>query len=102
MITFKGSVEVTKVSPVVFAIITSTHHVYTAAGVKELVVTSISDGEHMPTSKHYSGEAVDFRIWNIPEDKREGIFNALVAMLGDAYDCVWHKRSHFHIEYDPK
>ena len=101
-ITFKKGVRVQRVQPVVMAIISEMRYVFEEFELPQLVVTAISDGEHMPGSKHFSGEAVDFRVWNIPEKIRPFVFRAMQERFGEHYDCIWHKRSHYHVEHDPK
>ena len=65
-------------------------------------ITSAMDGSHMATSKHYTGDALDFRIW---ESNDAGITNQVVQelkyYLGSDYDVVLES-DHIHIEYDPK
>lgn len=72
------------------------------------VVTSIFDGKHKKGSKHYSGEAFDFRINHYRKNGKldtvliNRIVAALKKELGKDFDVVLHKGSHIHIEFDPK
>lgn len=74
----------------------------------EGVVTSGLDGKHKTGSKHYSGEAFDFRINHYLKDGKidTEMVNLIVfelrKELGKDYDVVLHKGSHIHIEFDPK
>ena len=102
MITFKDSVVCERIEPVIFAAIVMAHEVYNDHGINGLVVTSLRDGEHMPGSKHAMGRAFDCRIWTVPEENRASVYETLQEKLGDEFDVVWHKNSHFHIEYDPE
>ncbi len=65
-------------------------------------ITSAMDGSHMATSKHYTGDALDWRIW---ESDARGLTNTIVSemryYLGSDYDVVLES-DHIHIEYDPK
>lgn len=65
-------------------------------------ITSAMDGNHMATSKHYTGDALDWRIW---ESDRQGVTNNIVFemryYLGGDYDVVLES-DHIHVEYDPK
>ncbi len=75
--------------------------VYKDAGV-DLVITSVSDGQHMGASKHYSGEAFDCRTSNIPDKTTRGaILHELKSQLENDFDIV-DEGDHLHIEYDPK
>jgi hypothetical protein len=60
----------------------------------DLYITSIRDGNHMPGSLHYDGNAFDVS---------KGWFSkkSLKKVLGKDFDVVEHS-THFHIEYDPK
>jgi len=63
------------------------------------VVTSAKDGKHKTGSKHYDGEALDFRIWHFDDASRAA--EKLQTRLGKDYDVVLEK-THIHAEYDPK
>jgi hypothetical protein len=64
-----------------------------------LTITSANDSKHMATSKHYSGEALDFRTWEI-QGREPTIALALREKLGEDYDVVIES-DHIHVEYDP-
>lgn len=70
-------------------------------GKNNLVITSISDGQHMKNSKHYSGFAFDIRTIDLTEDKKQHLFRELKFFLNYEFDVVLEK-THIHIEYDPK
>ena len=76
--------------------------VYDFHAATELVVTSAQDGNHMKGSKHYSGEAMDLRIWQFQtEAKQRQVVEMLKDCLGENYDVVLES-THIHVEYDPK
>lgn len=76
--------------------------IFDGFGVK-MVISAGRDGEHSPTSLHYSGKAVDLRTKNIPNETiRAGIFTALVNRLEENGFDVVDEHDHFHIEFDPK
>lgn len=76
--------------------------IYAAAGVPTLTVTSLRDGRHSAGSLHYSGNAVDLRIWELnARGKTAEVAARLRAALGADYDVV-PEADHIHIEYDPK
>lgn len=72
--------------------------VYLGATGHEAVITSGTDGSHMPGSLHYSGLAVDVRLPGILDDE---VVKRLRTRLGKDYDVVI-ERTHIHVEYDPK
>lgn len=76
---------------------------YRAVGVASgPTITSGSDGTHRAkNSLHYEGNALDFRIWNIPAKKRVGLTKAIQTSLGVDFDVVLEV-DHLHVEYDPK
>tara|TARA_S200002703_G_scaffold160053_1_gene176366 strand:- start:8154 stop:8492 length:339 start_codon:yes stop_codon:yes gene_type:complete len=74
---------------------------------KELVLTSISDGKHSFKSLHYSGNAVDIRIWDLTKSEAYKITVKANLLLGDDFDIVLEltddgELSHIHMEYQPK
>ena len=67
----------------------------------ELVITSVIDGGHSRGSKHYSGNAFDFRIRHMAPSQPEQVRDELSKALAGDYDVVL-ERDHIHVEYDPK
>ena len=65
-------------------------------------ITSAMDGTHMANSKHYTGDALDWRIW---ESNAAGLTDTIVDemryYLGSDYDVILES-NHIHVEYDPK
>ena len=88
-------------NPKVFSAIVVVHGIYKAAGIPELVITSMRDGKHKEGSKHYVGDAFDCRVWTIPEGQRVKVIGEIKIALGKEYDCLF-EGDHYHIEYDPK
>lgn len=66
-----------------------------------LVITSGTDSVHKTGSKHYTGEALDMRISNIPEALLPKVLAMLSARLGKGYEVI-KEADHAHLEYDPK
>lgn len=73
---------------------------------RQVVITSANDGVHREGSKHYSGDAVDLRVWYT--DEHVGLTTEwakeLWTALGADYDVVYGDPSHMnhiHIEHDP-
>ena len=64
------------------------------------VITSGTDGLHLPNSLHYSGMAFDFRTRHVPLGQREELAAEVSRALGDNFDVVLES-DHLHVEYDP-
>ncbi len=71
-----------------------------------LVITSVTDGIHMYTSKHKEGNAFDIRTWTVGgKQMTNGAKNHLRYMLMQALGEDWDvvvESTHIHIEYDKK
>jgi hypothetical protein len=83
------------ITPRVVLIVMVAHSVFQARGY-ECVVTSLMDGEHIPRSWHYIGEAADFRISHVATEDLSQLHEALRAAL-PGYDVLLEK-DHIHIE----
>ena len=66
-----------------------------------VVITSGTDGFHMATSKHYTGDALDLRRFNMEPVMLALFLVRLKERLGRNYDVILEK-DHIHCEYDPK
>ena len=65
---------------------------------QEVIVTSTYEGNHSPSSLHYSNDAIDIRYIH-PKDG--SLFAPkLRQVLGSDFDII-EETSHIHIEYDP-
>lgn len=64
-------------------------------------VTSGVDGTHMAQSKHYSGDAIDFRTRDVDPVKLRAMTTTVRSRLGVDYDVI-PETDHLHVEYDPK
>ena len=65
------------------------------------VVTSGDDGKHGFKSKHYRGDAVDFRTRNLTREQKEQFEHMMKKSLGKDFDVILED-THLHVEYDPK
>jgi len=77
-------------------------------------LTSAVDGKHKKGSKHYTGEAVDFRTNHISSREiKLSIVEEIKRRLTEDYDVIFEDNAfdsngnqtryeHIHIEYDPK
>lgn len=68
----------------------------------DFIITSISDGKHAQQhSLHYSGNAFDIRIKNIPDKKIiDSVFLEIRKRLTKDYQVILEP-THIHIEYQP-
>ena len=67
----------------------------------EAVITSGRDGVHSQRSKHYTGQALDFRTNTLTSQEVQRLAQECRDILGNDYDVVV-EANHLHIEYDPK
>ena len=65
-----------------------------------LVVTSVCDRRHSSTSLHYSGNAFDCRISNVP-NAAAAVADTIKNRLGYEFDVVLES-DHIHVEWQPK
>ena len=68
---------------------------------KDLVVTSVCDGEHNTNSLHYVGYACDLRTNSLSESQLKRAVDMLRNCLGKQYDIVLDS-DHCHLEFQPE
>lgn len=101
MLAFKDDSINPNINPEIMIALFIAAHQYNEVGV-EMVWTSGRDGKHSNKSKHYRGDAVDLRIWNLPDDvSPKEMAQRIRSKLNHHYDVVLEK-THIHIEYDPR
>ena len=66
----------------------------------DLTITSMNDGTHSKTSRHYAGDAFDVRTWGI-KGQEEKVCQRLREALGKHY-FVLFEGDHIHISYKPQ
>lgn len=74
--------------------------VYQSMGY-DTIITSGNDSTHMTGSLHYTDNALDFRIFHVPNDKHATLIMRIKQQLGKDYDAILED-DHIHVEYDPK
>ena len=83
---------------------------YEEAGAVECVVTVGMEGSHAtsPPSRHYTGDALDFRLHNVDAGARENLVNAVKAHLGGEqsdFTVLWESKGtdneHLHVQFSP-
>ncbi len=67
----------------------------------DIVITSGTDSQHMVGSKHYTGEALDFRSQGVDKDALNLWVERVTERLGQDYQVI-READHVHIEWDPK
>lgn len=107
----KPNVAYTRIQPQTIHAIKVTKAILERFGVGPLVITSLEDGTHLPTSLHYKGLAFDARTRHMPLALSRDIAGAVRAELGDAYDVLnegpgpgydrQNAAAHIHEEFDP-
>ena len=102
MISLKNdSVEMSSVSPIILFAIMVARDVYYYYDT-ELVITSCNDGTHSLMSLHYSGNAIDIRIKNLPDNiTGQMVRDEIKERLNMDFDVVLES-DHIHIEYQPR
>ena len=89
--------------PTTRRIVEAAEYAFGRQGVRA-VITSAEDGTHRADSRHYTGDALDFRRWDT-DAKGPGVTAQVAAdmraFLGADYDVVVEV-DHIHVEYDPK
>lgn len=90
------------------------HMLVVAAFMEEdepCIVTSINDGNHSESSKHYEGDAMDYRTWHLAESTRDRVYQRILSRKNDDMDVVMEAKTvngnprwaeHIHVEVDPK
>lgn len=97
----KSSVTSTSVQPPIYYALGIAEMVYRYNGLK-LVVTSLTDGQHMPDSLHYKGLAADIRTRDIPDVLLRSVHGSLSSVLSPMGFDVILEKDHIHLEFDPK
>lgn len=103
-VTCKSSVRLKGLTPSLLRILRGVYAVAaTCADVPDVVITSINDSTHGPTSRHYTDEAVDLRVHNFPTDAaRHRFAAALRAELGPVFTVLYEApgtpNAHMHVQ----
>lgn len=63
-----------------------------------IYITSGTDGKHMEGSRHYVGQALDFRTSNLIKNEIDRFMDKLKERLGANYQVILEK-DHVHVEH---
>jgi hypothetical protein len=74
-------------------------HIWRQHG-QELVVTSSSDGEHTDGSRHYVGDAEDYRTRYFDAPTQAKVAEELRERLGSEYRVILEP-THCHVQWSP-
>lgn len=104
----KPGVRLANLQPQILLALQVAEGVYAEEGV-DCWVTSVNDGSHGYGSLHFSGNAVDLRVHNLPDDETaRRVATEIKERLaqGVEFDVVAEGlgtvNAHIHIEYQPK
>lgn len=92
----KPGVDVTNLSPEIIDIVPVAKLIWISLG-QELVITSGRDGSHKKKSRHYTGEALDFRTRYFTKAETEYAAERLQKRVGNRY-FVLVEKTHIHIQ----
>lgn len=97
---FKSGVVMWDMHPAVTDALPTMDTVSVATIGREALITTARDGEHMKTSLHYKGRALDLRTKDVADAVLVHYRDNLAEALGDDWDVVL-ERTHIHVEFDP-
>jgi hypothetical protein len=103
LLKIKNSVVVPKVVVIAAAVINAAN----TLGLKQdMLITSGSEGVHMPGSLHYLDRALDFRTKHLGTANKNALVTAVKKRLGRDYDVILENlgetNEHLHIEFDKR
>jgi len=105
MLSFKPGVRLKDLVPQMLIALQVAEEEFSRYGL-DTVVTSANDGSHKEHSKHYYGEAFDFRTkhsGNLGQNIAQAIRLKLAPLGFDVlYEYPGQANEHIHVEYDPK
>jgi hypothetical protein len=99
-IKLKSTVVVPKVVIIACAVVNAA----TALELDDMLVTSGNDSQHMPGSRHYRDQALDFRTKHLTTPQKHALAAEVRRRLGAHYDVILEAEGkpneHLHVEYD--
>lgn len=101
MIFIKPGVKLTGIKPEMCFAKTAIDQCYESNGIYRCVITSGLDGVHKKHSKHYLGQALDFRTLDMDRTTAIKIVDMAQQRLGNDFDVILES-NHIHCEFDPK
>lgn len=105
MTALKNSVKLSSLKPQIVVAFVIASDIARSLGL-DLIVTSANDSKHMTGSKHFVGEALDFRTHDWDDLTKSQFVAKLRACLTSDFDVVFEAANqpneHLHVEWDPK
>ena len=68
--------------------------------LKQSIITSGTEGEHMAGSYHYFGWALDYRVFYLGLNEQQEYAKFMSNQLGGQYTVILHEGHHMHIQYN--
>ena len=98
LIKLKGTVKVPKSLVIACAVVNSAN----ILNLPDMLITSGNDSKHMPGSKHYLDEALDFRTKHLKKVDKHKLVTEVKKRLGLKYDVILEFEGgineHLHVE----
>lgn len=91
----KKGVDITRLKPSIKRCLKAALQAHKEIG-RNLVVTSTYDGRHMKTSKHYSHQAFDSRIWLLSDREKQRILDRVYYLIGSEDFFILIEPTHIH------
>lgn len=100
MLKLKEGVRLASLQPQMLVVVLVMNELYAKNHV-DCTITSAADGKHKDHSSHYSGNAMDFRIWGLSEPQCKVIVSDAQSALGEDF-YVLLESDHIHVQYKPR
>jgi len=105
-VSMKPSVRISKLAPQMALALSIVVECFRDLGINEVVITSGEDSRHKPGSKHYTGNALDFRTHHVPRMLLKALVLNIKEALSPDFDVLLESQDepneHLHVEFDPK
>ena len=102
---FKANVRLFGITPELILGHLVVQHAFEASNY-ECIITSARDSSHSTKSKHYTGNALDYRLRHLESVKAiDDLFKIIQLSLTSEFDVlvedIGTDHPHLHLEYDP-
>lgn len=97
----KPGVKIAGLKPEMQIALDYAEEVYETFNHTLIITEALAETGHVKNSRHYTGHAIDIRIWNLGADLHRIFGRLLKGLEPMGFDIVL-ENDHIHIEYDPK